>query len=262
MAERTSYESGAFSWIDLATTDQDGAKAFYAGLFGWECEDTPVGGGATYTMCRLDGKDVGAITTQAEQEREQGIPPHWNSYITAHDLDERTARVPELKGNLIIPPFDVLEVGRMALAADPTGGVFAMWQPKTHIGAGLVNAPGALSWNELATSDVEAAKDFYAELFGWANEDIDMNGAGTYTIVRTGDRSNGGIRALTPQEQGRPAFWLVYFGTVSCDEGAALAEKLGGRVVVPTMRVPAGGFTVIADPQGAAFALFEGDFDD
>jgi uncharacterized protein len=262
MSERTGYETGAFSWVDLATTDQEAAKAFYAGLFGWEYEDMPIGDGAAYTMCRLDRKDVAAIATQTEQERGQGVPPHWNSYITVHDVDARAPRVGELNGNLIMPPFDVLEAGRMALAADPTGAVFAMWQPKNHIGAALVNAPGAVSWNELATTDVETAKQFYADLFGWTYEEIDMDGTGAYTIIRNGHRSNGGIRAFTPREQGAPPFWLVYFGTASCDESAGQAEKLGGRVLVPTMRVPAGGFAVVADPRGAAFALFEGEFDD
>jgi predicted enzyme related to lactoylglutathione lyase len=95
VGERTSYESGAFSWVDLSTTDPDAAKGFYAGLFGWEFEDMPAGESMTYTMCRLDGKDVCALSAQMQQEREQGVPPHWNSYITAHDLDELAARVPE-----------------------------------------------------------------------------------------------------------------------------------------------------------------------
>jgi uncharacterized protein len=262
MGERTRYESGTFSWVDLATTDQDGAKAFYAGLFGWEYDDQPIGDGATYTLCRFDGRDVAAITTQSDQERGQGVPPHWNSYITVHDLDARAPRVAELNGNLIIPPFDVLDAGRMALAADPTGAVFAMWKPKNHIGATLVNVPGAPTWNELGTKDVETAKQFYADLFGWSYEDLDMNGAGTYSIIRTGDRRNGGIRPQTPQEEGIPPNWLVYFAAVSVEESAATANELGGNVLVPTMRVPAGAFTVVADPQGAVFALFEGDFDD
>jgi uncharacterized protein len=261
MGERTSYESGTFSWVDLATTDQDGAKAFYAGLFGWEYDDQPIGDGATYTLCRLDGRDVAAITTQSDQERGQGVPPHWNSYITVHDLDARAPRVAELNGNLIIPPFDVLDAGRMALAADPTGAVFAMWKPKNHIGATFVNVPGALTWNELGTKDVETAKQFYADLFGWSYEDLDTNGAGTYSTIRTGDRSNGGIRPQTPQEERIPPNWLVYFAAVSVEESAATANELGGNVLVPTMRVPAGAFTVVADPQGAVFALFEGGFD-
>ena len=262
MGERTSYESGTFSWADLATTDPAGAKAFYAGLFGWEYDDMPVGGGGTYTMCRVDGKHVAALSGQRDEERDQGVPPHWNNYVTVHDIDARAPRIAELNGNLMMPPFDVMDAGRMAVATDPTGAVFMLWEPKNHIGAGLVNAPGALSWNELATTDVATAKQFYESLFGWTYEEIDMNGAGTYTIIRNGDRSNGGIRAQGPQEQGVPPNWMPYFGAVSCEESAARAAEVGGRVIVPTMRVPAGAFAAVADPQGAVFSIFEGDFDD
>jgi uncharacterized protein len=179
-----------------------------------------------------------------------------------HDLDDRVQRVTELNGNLLMPPFDVLEAGRMAVAADPTGAVFLMWKPKNHVGAALVNVPGALTWNELATNDVDTAKRFYADLFGWTYEDLDMNGAGQYSVIHNGDRSNGGIRPLAPPEQAAPPFWLPYFAATSSDESAAQAEKVGGRVLMPTTRLPNGAFAVFADPQGAVFAVFEGDFDD
>jgi uncharacterized protein len=261
MGERTKHEDGTFSWADLATTDPDGAKAFYAGLFGWECEDIPVEGG-TYTMCRLDGKDVAAISGQREEERAQNIPPHWNTYVTVHDLDARAPKVTELNGNLMIPPFDVMDVGRMAVAVDPTGAVFMLWEPKSSIGAELVNAPGALSWNELATTDVPTAKKFYEGLFGWTYEDFEMDGGLSYSMIKNGDRRNGGIRSQAPQEQGMPASWVIYFGAVSSDESSAKAKELGGQVIMPTTRIPAGAFAVIADPQGAVFLVFEGDFDD
>jgi uncharacterized protein len=262
VGERSSYETGTFSWVDLGTTDPDAAKAFYAGLFGWEPDDMPAGEGMTYTMCRLQGKNVCALSAQRQEEREQGIPPHWNSYITAQELDQRAGRVSELNGQVLMPPFDVLDVGRMAVVADPTGAIFAMWEPKSHIGAQLVNVPGAITWNELGTKDVETAKRFYADLFGWTYDDIDMNGQGTYSIIVNEGQRNGGIRAQTPQEEGIPPNWLVYFGAASVDESAAQAKELGGTVVVPTMHVPNGAFSVIADPQGAVFALFQGEFDD
>jgi predicted enzyme related to lactoylglutathione lyase len=122
--------------------------------------------------------------------------------------------------------------------------------------------PGALTWNELGTKDVEAAKRFHADLFGWTYEDMDMNGAGTYSIILNGGRSNGGIRAQTPEEEAIPPNWLVYFGAADVDESGAKAKDLGANVLVPTMHVPNGAFTVAADPQGAVFALFQGDFDD
>jgi predicted enzyme related to lactoylglutathione lyase len=262
VGERTGYEAGTFSWVDLSTTDPDRAKPFYAGLFGWEFEDMPAGEGMTYTFCRLDGKDACALSAQMDQEREQGVPPHWNSYVTVPDLDARTQRVAELGGNVVMPPFGVLDAGRMALAADPTGAFFMMWEPKSHIGAAVVNVPGAFTWNELGTTDTETAKRFYADLFGWTYDEIDMDGQGTYSIVQNGERRNGGIRAQTPQEQGVPPNWLVYFGAASVEESAAQAKELNGNVLVPTMRVPAGAFSVVADPQGAVFGLFEGEFDD
>jgi predicted enzyme related to lactoylglutathione lyase len=161
-----------------------------------------------------------------------------------------------------MPPFDVMEAGRMALAIDPTGAVFALWEPRDHIGAAIVNEPGTLTWNELATKDVGAAKRFYGELLGWTYDEIDMDGAGVYTTIKNGDRSNGGIRAQGPEEERVRPHWLPYFGVVSCDESAAQAQKVGGTVLLPTVRVPAGGFAVVADPQGAVFAIFEGEFDD
>jgi predicted enzyme related to lactoylglutathione lyase len=262
VGERTSYGTGTFSWVDLSTGDAEGAKAFYAGLFGWSYEALPVGDDAVYTICRLDGKDVAALSTQSDQERSQGIPPHWNSYVTVEEVDAVAARVAKLNGSLMMPPFDVMEAGRMALAADPTGAVFAIWQPQNHTGAALVNVPGALTWNELATSDVEAAKQFYGGLFGWTYEELDAGDMGVYVVIRNGDRSNGGIRPQGPQEQGIAPSWVPYFGTEKCDESAAKATELGGRVLMPATQVGAGTFAAIADPQGAVLAVFEGDFDD
>src|SRR5205823_1781786 len=233
-------------------------KAFYAGLFGWDFEDVPVGEAGTYTMCRLDRKDVCAIAGQNQQERDQGVPPHWNNYVTVDDVDACAPRIAELNGNLIMPPFDVLQAGRMALGSDPTGAVLALWEPRDHIGAALVNVPGALTWTELATADIGAARQFYADLFGWTYEDVEGSPI-PYAIIRNGDRSNGGIRAQGDAEEGMPSYWAPYFAVASCDESSAKAVELGGRVVVPTTRVPAGAFAGVSDPQGAYFAIFEGE---
>jgi uncharacterized protein len=259
MGERTSYPPGTFSWVDLATSDAAGAKHFYTSLLGWATEDRPTGGGGSYTMCRLDGKDVAALSEQRADERSQGIPPHWNSYITVDDVDAMARRVQELGGNLLAPPFDVMDVGRMAVAADPGGAVFSMWQPRTHIGAALVNVPGAFTWNELATKDVEEAMRFYTALFGWATEVLE---GGAYVTIRNGESTNGGIRPQGEQEAGVPPNWLVYFAVADCDESATKAGELGATALVPPMDVPVSAgesrFAIIADPQGAAFGLFSG----
>jgi uncharacterized protein len=261
MGERANHPPGTFSWVDLSTNDAAGAKGFYGGVFGWEFDDQPVGDGIVYTMCRLDGKAVCALSQQQEQERSQGIPPHWNNYVTVDGVDAATAKAGGLGGNVVVEPFDVLDVGRMSVIADPTGAVLSLWEPRGSIGAELVNVPGALTWNELATNDVGRAKEFYGGLFGWRFEDMEGGGM-QYTMIHNGDRPNGGIRPQSEMEAGIPPNWLPYFAAERVDDSVAKAGELGGRALVEPVTVPAGRFAAIGDPQGAVFAVFEGDFDD
>src|SRR3954449_3963673 len=167
MGERTQHKPGTFSWADLSTTDQGAAKEFYSGLFGWEADDLPVGDGAVYSMMRRDGHSMAAISTQPEQQRQAGVPPMWNSYVTVESADDAEARATELGANVHAGPFDVMQAGRMAVVQDPQGAFFMVWEPRENIGAELVNAPGALCWNELASPDLEASASFYSGLFGW-----------------------------------------------------------------------------------------------
>jgi uncharacterized protein len=261
MGERTAYAPGTFSWVDLSTSDPDAAKAFYEALFGWTHEDLPTGNG-TYTMFRLNGKDVAAVSQQQPDEAAQGIPPHWNNYITVEDVDASAGKVSALGGTVLLEPFEVLDAGRMAVVADPTGAVFMLWQAKNNIGAGLVNEPGALSWNEEGTKDVGKAKEFYGGLFGWSYEDF---ADGTYSVIHLGDKTNGGIRPQSEQEAAIPPNWLPYFAIQDCDAGVAKATELGGTVMVPPMDVQVEGadgrIAILADPQGAAFALYSGFLD-
>jgi predicted enzyme related to lactoylglutathione lyase len=262
MGERTSHPPGTFSWVDLSTSDPAGAKGFYGELFGWEFDDQPVGDGIVYTMCRLDGGEVCALSEQQDQERSMGIPPHWNNYVTVDDVDARTAQASGLGGTVMAEPFDVLEAGRMSVVADPAAAVFSMWQPRNSIGATVVNVPGALTWNELATRDTEGAKRFYRGLFGWRLQDMDTGGGPAYAIIYNGERSNGGIREQSEAEAGIPPHWLPYFAVETADAAVARAGELGGTVLMQPTTVPAGRFAAIADPQGAVFAVFEGEFDD
>lgn len=259
MGERTKYTPGTFSWVDLNTPDQDGAKTFYAGLFGWQGDDRPVGDGVVYTMEQIGGKNVAAVSPQMEDQRKMGLPPIWNSYITVESADDSAAKAAELGANVHAPPFDVMDVGRMAVIQDPQGAFFMIWEPKTTIGAELVNAPGALCWNELYTSDLDAAKSFYNGLFGWEWQEFEQSPDPYFVIMNQG-RSNGGIRGLAGPEM--PPNWLVYFAVEDIDAGAAKVKELGGEVMMGPMDIQIAKVAVVKDPQGGYFALYSGQLED
>jgi predicted enzyme related to lactoylglutathione lyase len=260
MGERSEYPPGTFSWADLATTDQAAAKGFYGELFGWEADDMPVGddSGTVYSMVRVGDKHVGAISPQPEQQRAAGVPPMWNNYITVESADDTARRAQELGAAVHAPPFDVLTVGRMAVIQDPQGAFFMLWEPRDHHGASLVNAPGALCWNELAVPDLDAAASFYGQLFGW--DCSPMEGSPTpYLIIRNGERTNGGIREPGP---GEPPNWTPYFAIEDLDAGLATLDRLGGTTMVGPNDIGIARIAAVKDPQGAVFALYSGQLDD
>jgi uncharacterized protein len=246
MGEVTSYPVGTFSWVDLGTTDVAGAKAFYAGLFGWQMEDLPTARGG-YTMCRLEDRDVAGIHEHAEDEGTD-----WSSSISVDDVERTTSRARELGATVLAEPFDVPGAGRTAVLRDPSGVVVSLWQPQGHTGAGLVNEVGTWTWNELVTPDLAAAKAFYAELFGWGAQDIP--GQFPRTSFGLGDLLVGGGHAPTPQEGPTPR-WTISFRVADADQGAARVQELGGAVLLPPMDVPAGRFAIVADPAGASFSV-------
>jgi uncharacterized protein len=258
MGERTQYTPGTFCWADLTTTDQDAAKSFYGELFGWQATDLPVGEGAVYSMQSLGGKNVAAIAPQQEAQREQGVPPTWNSYICVEDADATLEKAKSLGAAVHAPAFDVMTAGRMGVVQDPQGAFFLVWQPKDHIGASLVNAAGALSWDELASPDPEASAKFYSELFGWTVEPFEGMQMPYMTIKNAADRNNGGIRGKMEAE---PPYWLVYFGTDDVGADLAKVAKLGGTEILGSTDIGIGKIGVGQDPQGAVFALFAGQFE-
>jgi uncharacterized protein len=255
MGERTSHTPGTFSWTDLATTDPDAAKRFYTELFGWEIDDQPIPGDGVYTMLLRDGKRVAALF-----EAQEGMPKAWSSYVTVESADATATKATDLGGTPMGEPFDVMDAGRMAVIQDPTGAFVSVWEPHGSIGAQFVNGPGALSLNQLNTSDPEAAQRFYADLFGWRTEPV-AGGDQPYWGIYNGDRLNGGMMLLPPDAPA-PPHWLVYFGSEDADADAGRIGELGGQVMVPPTDVPGGRFLVAQDPQGAVVGLFAGRFDD
>ncbi len=255
MGTRERYEPGAFSWVDLATDDVDAAKGFYAKLLGWEYDDNDMGEGGAYSMAKVDGRYVGALF-------QTDGPPRWNSYITVESADDAAEKAKENGAEIVAEPFDVSDAGRMTVVQDPSGAVVSLWEARDRAGADLVNAPGALSWNDLMTHDVATASAFYCELFGW--EVAEVQGApGDRLVIRNGDRMNGGM-ATIPEEAGAevPPHWLPYFAVEDVDRSIEAAEEAGGAKMVDAIDVPAGRFAVLADPRGTVFAVVAGNLDE
>jgi predicted enzyme related to lactoylglutathione lyase len=246
-----SHPPGTFNWFELATTDQSAAKVFYSKLFGWEIFDSPMGPNEVYTTFRLEGKDAAAGYTMRPEMQAQGIPPHWDIYLAVESADETAAKIESAGGHLISKPFDVMDYGRMAVASDPAGAVFCIWQKKSQMGSGITAATGTVCWADLMTPDPEAATKFYSAVFGWELYKSPKDDSG-YLHIKCGDLHIGGVQTT------EPASWLLYFSAEDAEMLTNKASALGATTLVPLTEIPnTGKFSIVKDPQGAAFALFQ-----
>jgi predicted enzyme related to lactoylglutathione lyase len=258
MAEFTAHASGTFSWPELSTSDQKAGVAFYRALFGWDLNDIPMGPDGTYSMFLMRGKEVAAAAGQRPEERAQGVPSHWNSYVTVTNVDETVKKAQSLGAKVFAPPFDVMDAGRMAVLQDPTGAVFQVWQAGKSIGAKILTEPGALCWTELTTTDTVAAEKFYTQLFGWVPKHSAPSSVMEYTEFSVGGTPSIGMMAKPKDMPAHiPSYWMPYFQVADLDASVAKAKELGARVMVPPQEIPnTGRFAIVSDPQGAVFALF------
>ena len=257
MSEMKQYRPGTFCWVELATSDAKAAKAFYGELFGWNVEDQEVPGGMSYSMLKRKGKDVAGLYEITAEMKSQGVPPHWLSYVSVANADESATKAKSLGGTVLKDPFDVMDIGRMAVIQDPTQAVFALWQPKQHHGAALVNEAGAFCWNELMTRDTAAAEKFYTGLFGWSAERQE-GGSMPYTMFKNGERMAGGMLAITKEMGEIPPNWMVYFSVEECDQSVERAKKMGATVLAPPMDIPdIGRMAMLLDGQQAAFSVIK-----
>jgi predicted enzyme related to lactoylglutathione lyase len=246
---------GNFCWFELATSDQAAAKKFYGGLFGWTANDFPMGPGGFYTMFQLRGRNVGAAYMLMPDQAQQGVPPHWATYVAVANVDEASAKAKTLGGTVLAGPMDVFEHGRMAVLRDPTGAAISLWQSKQHPGVGLWGEEGAFCWSELMTRDTTAATRFYTALFGWKTKVTE--GAGfPYTHWQNDGADIGGMLAIMEQWGPMPPNWVNYVRVKNCDDTAAKAAALGGKVCMPPTDIPnTGRFAMLQDPQGAMLCV-------
>ncbi len=259
MSEVSSYKPGTFCWVDLGTNDADAAKKFYSELFGWEVVETPTDGEMNYTMLKKNGKDAAALYQMSPDMMAQGIPPFWMNYVSVENANTSADKAKELGGTVVMEAMDVMDVGRMAMVQDPSGATVALWEPKAHHGASIVNEPGSICWNELASRNSEAAGTFYKGLFDWGAKVQNMGPAGDYTTFMNGEDMAGGMMQMNDQWPAEvPSHWMPYFAVEDCDASASKAKELGAQVVVEPQDIPGvGRFSVLIDPQGAAFSIIK-----
>jgi predicted enzyme related to lactoylglutathione lyase len=242
------YEAGVPSWVDIGVPDKQAAADFYGGLFGWDAPEGPPEAGG-YRVAVVRDRAVAGIGDQQNPGH-----PVWATYIAVDDADAVAAKVLAAGGQVLLPAMDVLDVGRMAVFADPQGAVFSVWQAGTHPGAEVVNEPGTWSWSELVTTDVDAAKGFYGDVFGWTANTAGPGPTGDYTEWQVGGRSVGGMMQKPPMMPAEvPPHWAVYFAVTDTDAAAARVKELGGTVIMPPMDIEPGRFATVADPFGAVF---------
>jgi predicted enzyme related to lactoylglutathione lyase len=253
MPERTTYEPGTPSWVDLATPDIDAAKRFYGELFGWDAEESgPVEETGGYEFFLKGGRRVAGVGSLMTE----GQPPVWSTYFATDDVDALAWRVADAGGTALMEPMDVSDAGRMAFFAHPAGGMFGAWQAGAHSGAELVNEPGALAWNTLITPEIEVAAAFLETVFGLRAK-TQQFGDQDYTILTIGDDSVAGVMRPPPgMPEGAPAFWGVSFAVVDAEATAALAIERGGSMLQEPMEMPGvGRIATVTDPWGASFSV-------
>jgi uncharacterized protein len=250
----TRWPQGTPSWVDLMVPDPTAAGEFYSRLFGWEVLDLGEEAGG-YRIAQTSGRPAAGIGPVPE---DQQLPAVWTTYIAVDDVDDIVSKVSSSGGQTLMPAMDVMNAGRMAIVSDPAGAVFGLWQAREHKGAEIVNEPGALTWNENMTRDYDAARKFYAEVFGYEYEDVGDESF-KYSVLRLSGSPVGGIgeiSATMPAEV--PPHWMPYFSVADTDEIIDRAQALGGAVVMPAQDSPYGRMAILVGPQGERFAVIAG----
>jgi hypothetical protein len=244
----TAWPAGTPCWADLTAPDVAAARDFYGAVLGWSFTETGEEYGG-YVMAEIDGSAVAGIGPQQD-----GSPNAWTLYLASDDVDATAEAVTAAGGAVLAPAFDVGDMGRMIVAADPSGAAFGVWQAVRHVGAERVNEPGALTWEDLRSTDPEPARAFYAGGFGYREEAVEGAPDDYRLFALPGGEGLGGIGGMMGQD-GLPSHWLVYFGVSDVDSAVTAAESHGGRALAPAFDSPYGRMAALSDPAGAVFRV-------
>ena len=255
MTKQTRGGAGKFVWHDLMTADRQASLEFYTRLFGWTTTEWDMGA-TKYTMLRSGSRDIGGVV---QVQFDHPVPSHWLAYVSVDHVDRAVERAEAAGGSISSAPTDIPSIGRFAVLRDPQGATVAAFQSASEdqLQPDGSPQPGTFTWNELLTSDPDAAGRYYASLFGWDMRALDMGTAGTYYIFSSGGKDVAGMLQMPP-DAGATPFWLGYVAVDDVDHSTARLEELGGVVHVRPSDIPnVGRFAVTADPQGATVALFK-----
>lgn len=243
---------GRFVWHDLMTKDAAKAAQFYASLFDWQVQEIPMGP-CTYRMIHCGPGPIGGIM------EEQNIPAaHWMPYLAVADVDAAAKQIQSLGGSVCVPPTDIPGTGRFAVVGDPQGAYFSIYKgnPESQGFDPDLPVPGRVCWNELYTTDDAAAQKFYSAMFGWKDEPKDMGPMGTYHVQNLNGKQAGGL--MRNPMPGAPPCWVVYFFVADLAKATARSKQLGAQAMMENTPIPGvGAFSMLTDPTGAAFALFQ-----
>lgn len=244
--------SGMPSWIDLTTSNLDQARAFYSELFGWSPQISPEPQAMGYTIFLHDGKQVAGVGPAQAPDQSSA----WTMYVATDDAKAVAARVEVAGGKVLSAPMEVFDFGRMAVFADPSGAIFAVWQAGKHPGGEVFDEPNTYTWSELNTRDPITGKDFYDHVFGWTTTDRPA-GPVTYSTFKLNGQPAAGLMPIDGGQVAAdtPEQWLNFIAVADCDASADKIKKLGGSVPSAPTDIPPGRFAMAADPQGAHFAI-------
>jgi predicted enzyme related to lactoylglutathione lyase len=256
MSIRTSrWPAGVPCWADLTVPDVAAAREFYSAVLGWTFEDTGDEYGG-YVIGQVNGASTAGIGPLPQE----GMLSAWTVYLASDDVGKTAAAVAENGGTVLLEPGDVGPMGRMLIAADPTGAVFGVWQAGQHIGAGIVNEPGGMTWEDLRSTDPERAHAFYRSVFGYRIDPLEMAGPDYGLFALPAEEAPlGGMGGMMGAPEGTPSHWLVYFAVADADAAGAAAEAHGGSVLAPAFDTPFGRMSALTDPAGAVFWIAQTD---
>lgn len=243
----SAWPNGTPCWVDYGAPDMDAAKAFYSAVLGWTYTGgEPEFGG--YLTCLAHGRDAAGMGPQ----QDPAIPPRWTTYFASDDADAAAGRITEAGGSVVVAPMDVGPMGRMAIAVDAQGHQFGLWQAGLNTGVQIYNEPGALVWNEAAVDDQQAARAFYAAVFGFRFDEVDdMGGYATFAT------DGGPLGGLGGHQPGLPKGWSSCFSVASADAAVSAVDTGGGRVLMAAEDTPFGRFAVVEDPWAAPFSVMQ-----